>query len=112
MLRTMLESNFSAKSKGKPVIHYIHTKGKPCTAKMRPLMKGSPKEIKENLRFFSKRIDKVKYIINGFGGIKGDLILIIKKTDRDRTRPCNPQIRSLVPYPLGHTASVFIEDNQ
>ena len=24
-------------------------------------------------------------------------------TDRDRTRTCNPQIRSLVPYPLGHT---------
>ena len=24
--------------------------------------------------------------------------------DRDRTRTCNPQIRSLVPYPLGHTA--------
>ena len=26
-----------------------------------------------------------------------------KKSDRDRTRTCNPQIRSLVPYPLGHT---------
>ena len=26
--------------------------------------------------------------------------------DRDRTRTCNPQIRSLMPYPLGHTASV------
>ena len=25
--------------------------------------------------------------------------------DRDRTRTCNPQIRSLMPYPLGHTAS-------
>ena len=23
--------------------------------------------------------------------------------DRDRTRTCNPQIRSLMPYPLGHT---------
>ena len=23
--------------------------------------------------------------------------------ERDRTRTCNPQIRSLVPYPLGHT---------
>ena len=22
--------------------------------------------------------------------------------DHDRTRTCNPQIRSLVPYPLGH----------
>ena len=30
---------------------------------------------------------------------------MIKKTDRDRTRTCNPQIRSLVPYPLGHTAN-------
>ena len=27
-------------------------------------------------------------------------------TDRDRTRTCNPQIRSLMPYPLGHTATV------
>ena len=26
-----------------------------------------------------------------------------KRNDRDRTRTCNPQIRSLVPYPLGHT---------
>ena len=26
-----------------------------------------------------------------------------KEFDRDRTRTCNPQIRSLVPYPLGHT---------
>ena len=25
--------------------------------------------------------------------------------DRDRTRTCNPQIRSLMPYPLGHTAA-------
>ena len=28
-------------------------------------------------------------------------------TDRDRTRTCNPQIRSLVPYPLGHTVLVI-----
>ena len=27
-----------------------------------------------------------------------------KGFDRGRTRTCNPQIRSLVPYPLGHTA--------
>ena len=26
--------------------------------------------------------------------------------DRGRTRTCNPQIRSLVPYPLGHTAQL------
>ena len=26
-----------------------------------------------------------------------------KRIDRGRTRTCNPQIRSLVPYPLGHT---------
>ena len=25
-----------------------------------------------------------------------------KRNDRDRTQTCNPQIRSLVPYPLGH----------
>ena len=29
-----------------------------------------------------------------------------KDDDRGRTRTCNPQIRSLVPYPLGHTAPV------
>ena len=27
--------------------------------------------------------------------------------DRDRTRTCNPQIRSLMPYPLGHTAAGY-----
>ena len=31
------------------------------------------------------------------------LVIFVKKIDRDRTRTCNPQIRSLVPYPLGHT---------
>ena len=30
----------------------------------------------------------------------------LKRIDRDRTRTCNPQIRSLVPYPLGHTATL------
>ena len=34
------------------------------------------------------------------------VILCVRKkvfpTDHDRTRTCNPQIRSLVPYPLGH----------
>ena len=35
-----------------------------------------------------------------------------KGIDRDRTRTCNPQIRSLVPYPLGHTVSVSIECHQ
>ena len=30
-----------------------------------------------------------------------------KVIDRDRTRTCNPQIRSLVPYPLGHTVSYW-----
>ena len=32
-----------------------------------------------------------------------------KRIDRDRTRTCNPQIRSLVPYPLGHTVSAIGE---
>ena len=31
-----------------------------------------------------------------------------KFTDRDRTRTCNPQIRSLMPYPLGHTAAHIV----
>ena len=35
-----------------------------------------------------------------------------KGIDRDRTRTCNPQIRSLVPYPLGHTVLVRIECHQ
>ena len=29
--------------------------------------------------------------------------------DLDRTRTCNPQIRSLVPYPLGHKVSWWLE---
>jgi hypothetical protein len=29
------------------------------------------------------------------------------KDDPGRTRTCNPQIRSLVPYPLGHRACCF-----
>ena len=29
-----------------------------------------------------------------------------KGIDHGRTRTCNPQIRSLVPYPLGHAASL------
>ena len=29
-----------------------------------------------------------------------------KINDRGRTRTCNPQIRSLMPYPLGHVASI------
>ena len=28
--------------------------------------------------------------------------------NRDRTRTCNPQIRSLVPYPFGHTVPCFL----
>ena len=28
-------------------------------------------------------------------------------SERDRTRTCNPQIRSLVPYPLGHTPAGY-----
>ena len=31
-----------------------------------------------------------------------------KVSDRDRTRTCNPQIRSLMPYPLGHTAYLVV----
>ena len=42
----LLKTEFKAKSNGNPVIHYIHTTGKPCKARLRPLMKGSPKEIK------------------------------------------------------------------
>ena len=30
--------------------------------------------------------------------------IMLWSTDRDRTRTCNPQIRSLMPYPLGHAA--------
>ena len=31
----------------------------------------------------------------------------LKHPDCDRTRTCDPQIRSLVPYPFGHTALVI-----
>ena len=36
------------------------------------------------------------------------MIQLQNNFDRDRTRTCNPQIRSLVPYPLGHTTHVNI----
>ena len=32
-----------------------------------------------------------------------DLVAEEKESDRGRPRTCNPQIQSLVPYPLGHT---------
>ena len=32
-----------------------------------------------------------------------------KNFDLDRTRTCNPQIRSLMPYPLGHKAGLTKE---
>ena len=35
-----------------------------------------------------------------------------KGIDSDRTRTCNLQIRSLAPYPLGHTVSYFTGDFQ
>ena len=38
--------------------------------------------------------------------IPGSLSGQKSSVDRDRTRTCNPQIRSLMPYPLGHTAAV------
>ena len=38
----------------------------------------------------TKKEKKVKYYTKDF--------------DLDRTRTCNPQIRSLMPYPLGHKA--------
>ena len=44
---SLLKSEFIAKSNGQNVIHYIDTaQNKPCSARLRPLMKGSPKEIK------------------------------------------------------------------
>ena len=30
--------------------------------------------------------------------------MFYKNIGRDRTRTCNPQLRKLMPYPLGHTA--------
>ena len=43
----LLKTEFTATSKGKKVIHYIDTgHHKPCSAKLRPLMEGSPKEVK------------------------------------------------------------------
>ena len=34
-------------------------------------------------------------------------VCMVKYFDRDRTRTCNPRIRSTVPYPLGHTTLVI-----
>ena len=42
-------------------------------------------------------------IIGGMLNFTLPLLKTSKYFDRDRTRTCNPQIRSLVPYPLGHT---------
>ena len=36
----------------------------------------------------------------------------LKNFDHDRTRTCNPQIRSLVPYPLGHMVRGDSKHNQ
>ena len=48
----VLTTNFQAKKNGEPVIHYIDTGSeKPCSAKLRPLMKGSPKEVKGKAAF-------------------------------------------------------------
>ena len=33
--------------------------------------------------------------------------ILVKYFDRDRSRTCNPRIRSTVPYPLGHTILVI-----
>ena len=38
---------------------------------------------------------------------KFHLPFLSKYFDRDRTRTCNPQIRSLVPYPLGQGHTVL-----
>ena len=42
------------------------------------IISGDGGAYKNNPRFFCKRMGRVKYIINGIGGIKGDSILIIK----------------------------------
>jgi hypothetical protein len=36
---------------------------------------------------------------------KGIVLQIIVAIDHGSTRTCNPQIRSLMPYPLGHAAT-------
>ena len=44
---SLLKMDFSAKVNGEKVYHYIDTKDHPpCKAKLRPLMRGSPKEVK------------------------------------------------------------------
>ena len=49
------------------------------------------------------------FYLEGLKSIQQQSYWQAKGIDRDRTRTCNPQIRSLVPYPLGHTVSVSIE---
>ena len=36
------------------------------------------------------------------------ILKIYKIFERDRTRTCNPQLRKLMPYPLGHTPFLYI----
>ena len=49
------------------------------------------------------------------GGMMVPLVLNIfidKNLDPGRTRTCNPLIRSQMPYPLGHRASLGLRDNK
>ena len=61
---------------------------------------------RDNIKIISKSKDRRDYVnvfIAAEFGIKLSWETQENIFDRDRTRTCNPQIRSLVPYPLGHT---------
>ena len=60
---------------------------------------------RDNIKIISKSKDRRDYVnvfIAAEFGIKLSWETQENIFDRDRTRTCNPQIRSLVPYPLGH----------
>ena len=54
---------------------------------------------------YNNEIDVIKEFVSGHVNSNSDTAFVPKwrENERDRIRTCNPQIRSLMPYPLGHT---------
>ena len=82
---------------GRSVTKLLHLNGKAIgfvKSKSKPLSKQTPKSNQAH----RKRMMNISWCsVTHFN------YAVCKIFDRDRTRTCNPQIRSLVPYPLGHT---------
>ena len=70
---------------------------------------------RDNIKIISKSKDRRDYVnvfIAAEFGIKLSWETQENIFDRDRTRTCNPQIRGLVPYPLGHTTLLIHNVNK